>query len=89
MTREETLSAARECIMRDRNADYDEPERNFENIADLWRAFTGYEFTPAQVGIMCALIKVSRMRTSPGKADHYIDGAGYFACAAECADANP
>jgi hypothetical protein len=85
MTREECLDLAKSYVMKDRNLDYDSPERNFEDIAKLWEVFTGYEFTPAQVGIMCGLIKVARMKTSPGKADHYTDLCGYSACAAECA----
>jgi len=86
-TREYILDEARECIMRDRNLDYDEPERNFQDIATFWNVYLQGKqvIEPHDVGVMCALIKVARIRTSPGKADHYIDAAGYMACAAECA----
>lgn len=85
--REYVLDGAKECVLRDRNRDYDEPERNFDDIANLWNAYLqGKEsIEPHDVGVMCALIKVARIRKSPHVADHYIDGAGYFACAAECA----
>jgi len=40
------------------------------------------------IGHMMTLLKISRSTVSPGKLDHYIDSAGYQACAAHCADAN-
>lgn len=41
---------------------------------------------PHDVGQMMTLLKISRSTVSPGKLDHYIDAAGYQACAAHCAD---
>lgn len=79
--RHHILDKAKEYTSKDRNADYDEPERNFQRIADLWTTYLeGYPIHPHDVAVMCALIKVARIMTSPDKADHWIDLAGYSAC---------
>jgi hypothetical protein len=39
----------------------------------------------ADVGQMMTLLKISRSCVSPEKEDHYVDAAGYQACAADCA----
>jgi hypothetical protein len=85
MTREEVLDAAKACVLKDRNALYDSPERNFESIAALWSQYTGREFRAHDVAVMMALVKVSRIMTSPQHPDHWVDLAGYAACGAECA----
>lgn len=86
--REDILSSALECVKRDRNLDYDEPEKNFERIADLWNVYLGdklnEDITPHDTAIMAILIKVARVMSSPSKKDHWIDIAGYAACGAEC-----
>ena len=45
-----------------------------ESLFDTW-----------DVGQMMTLLKTSRSVVSPQKEDHYVDGAGYQACAADCA----
>ena len=87
--REEVLNEALKCVTKDRNASYGEPEDNFQHIADLWNAHfkirrKEFTFSPADVAIMFVLMKVARTRTSPDKLDNAIDGAGYFACYADC-----
>ena len=47
-----------------------------DDLVDTW-----------DVGQMMTLLKISRSTVSPGKQDHYVDAAGYQACAADCADA--
>lgn len=39
---------------------------------------------PHDVGAMMILLKVSRSCVSPGKGDHWVDLAGYAACAYDC-----
>lgn len=87
MKRSEVLDTAKEYTNIDRNADYGEPEDNFAHIAEYWTSYKGVEFTAMDVGVMMALMKIARLRTSPKKADNYVDGAAYLACAAECAGA--
>ena len=87
MDRGEVLDNARECVCKNRNDSYGEPEDNFRNIANLWNDYLlqKYDFkkiTPVDIGIMMALLKIARMA---GKAndDNYVDGIGYLACACE------
>ena len=81
--REEMLEVASQIISTDRNVDYGEPAKNFEQIAVMWTAYFGAVFQPHDVAAMMALLKVARISTSPEKADHWIDLAGYAACGAE------
>jgi hypothetical protein len=78
--RQDVLYKAIEVITGDRNMDYDEPSRNFEVIADLWSIYLGIEIHAHDVALLNILQKVSRMMTSPGKEDHWIDIAGYAGC---------
>lgn len=92
MTREEILAAAKQCVCGDRDQDYGSPEKSFEMIAALWEAYLrrkcvgpdGYVcITGADVGAMMALFKIARIATGHGKADNWIDLAGYAACGGE------
>lgn len=88
--RQRILEEAIKCVTRDRNASYGSPEDNFNHIADLWNAqfksrLGEFKFTALDVAVMFCLMKIARIRTSPGKDDNYIDLAGYAACAADCA----
>lgn len=81
--RDEILREAERIVMQDRNVDYDTPERNFERIAQMWAAYKGVEFAPHDVAVMQAMVKIARVSSSPGKADHWVDIAGYAACGGE------
>ena len=89
MKREDVLDTAKQYVSRDRNAQYDEPERNFERIAQMWNvvlkpAMERGEFNAHEVATAMACVKLSRIVTSPESNDHWIDLAGYAACGAEC-----
>lgn len=89
MNREQTLEAAMQAVMHDRNADYQDPEDNFLDIAYLWEWYLGDRvdaITPLDVAIMSTMIKFARMKGNPYKEDNFVDGAGYMACAAEVAE---
>jgi hypothetical protein len=86
-TRQVTLETAADCVLRDRCNLYGSPENNFTEVAIGWSVITGQEITTAQVGLMMAWLKIVRANHSPDHMDNYADGAGYFACAAECAEA--
>ena len=75
------LDDATEAV-RARGGQYGHPSINFERIARLWNAFLSERLdrpiTPAEVGILCALIKVARLQEDIGHYDSWVDAAGYF-----------
>lgn len=81
--REGILKDAIKCVCGEREQEYGSPENNFALIAELWTAYSGMDFTPVDVAMMMALLKVARIRTGRGKMDSFVDLAGYAACAAE------
>ena len=85
MTRTDILQTAWECVCGEREQDYGTPENNFARIARLWRAYSGHEYTPVDVAMMMALLKIARIKTGTGTADSFVDLAGYAACAGEIA----
>lgn len=78
--REDILRTANEYVNGDRNVQYGDPIEDFRRTADLWGAYLGTFFEPHDVAVMIALVKVSRIRWSPEKKDHWADLAGYAAC---------
>jgi hypothetical protein len=93
MTRAEILDAAKECVLKDRNATHGNPEDNFKTIAGFWTDYLRDRYKPAlltpvtlvDVAAMMTLVKVSRLISSPKHADHWVDIAGYAACGGEIA----
>ncbi len=87
MTRVKILETACACVCGQREQDYGRPEDNFGVIADLWRAYTGYEFTKVDVAVMMILLKAARVKTGQAELtmDSFVDIAGYAACAGEVA----
>jgi hypothetical protein len=70
----------------EREQQYNSPERSFEKIASLWGAYLGVEISAVDVASMMALLKIARVKTGSGKADNWIDLAGYAACGGEIED---
>lgn len=94
MDRKEILEAAMRCVCGDREQDYGTPERNFELIAELWTTYLKAKcvipeadicINGEDVATMMCLFKIARIATGRGKADSFIDLAGYAACAGELA----
>ena len=83
MKRKEILEAAERCVCGDREQDYGSPENNFNIIARLWSAYSGYEFDAKDVAAMLALLKIARISSGHAKADNWVDLAGYAACGGE------
>ena len=92
MTRTEILEAARGCVCGDREEDYGSPEDNFTIIAFFWGTYiharcvgpdTIVEVLPEDVAAMMALLKIARITSGVGKADNWVDLAGYAACGGE------
>lgn len=93
LTRADILHAAEMCVCGQREQDYGTPEDNFETIAKLWETYlrracvdeAGCVYIDANdVAMMMALLKIARIAAGGGKADSWIDLAGYAACGAEC-----
>lgn len=93
LTRADILHAAEKCVCGQREQDYGTPEDNFETIAELWETYlrracvdeAGCVYIDANdVAMMMALLKIARIAAGGGKADSWIDLAGYAACGAEC-----
>lgn len=86
MTRSECLDTAKNCVIGKREQDYGSPEDNFFRIAELWNAYYDRNlFSPTDVAMMMALLKIARIRTGQGTEDCYVDLAGYAACGCEIA----
>lgn len=92
LTRADILHAAEKCVCGQRETDYGTPEDNFKTIAELWEAYLNKACTRGtnvcveakDVAAMMALMKIARIAAGGGKADSWIDLAGYAACGAEC-----
>ena len=96
MNREEILAAAQKCVCGDREQDYGSPEASFAMIAKLWVPYirtrcvsdgADVSILPEDVAAMMCLFKIARIATGHGKADNWIDLAGYAACGGELEDA--
>lgn len=81
--REETLDAAKKCVMGDREQDYGTPESNFATIASFWSDYLDMDISAQQVADMMILMKISRIKNGGGTGDSYVDIAGYAACGNE------
>ena len=89
MTREEILKEALECVTGERELQYGSPEDSFGLIANFWADYLkagcvtddGAVYICADdVAAMMALLKIARICTGAGKADNWVDLAGYAAC---------
>lgn len=91
MKREDILNAAVKCVNGDRQQDYGTPERNFNVIASFWNTYLmggvgatrEKKIDAKDVAAMLGLLKIARIATGHGKADNWIDLAGYAACGGE------
>lgn len=88
VSRAEILDCARYAVTGEREQQYGKPEDNFAIIAKLWSAYKGDSFTPVDVAMMMALLKIARIKTGVGTVDSFVDLAGYAACAGEIAGKN-
>lgn len=84
--RSSLLNEANKIVNGARADAYGGVEDNFNNIAVLWKAYKGVDFTPVDIAIMMTLMKVARLKNSPNHRDSWVDIAGYAACGFECGD---
>lgn len=83
MDRKECLDAAKQCVCSDRAQQYGSPAVNIKKIAELWTTYKGVEFSPQDVGVMMALLKIARISSGQSKDDNYIDACGYLSLSCE------
>ena len=62
---------------------YGTPEENFQNIADLWKAYWGAPISTHDVAVMMMLVKVARLMKSPYHYDSWVDICGYASLGGE------
>lgn len=79
------LREAERLMASDRAEKYGDFKENHQHISALWSAYLRTEITPEQCGLMMALVKIARTRTSPNEPDHYIDAVAYIAGSGRCA----
>lgn len=84
-TRRRVLSEAEKCVCGQREQDYGTPEDSFSRIAEFWVTYKGVEFSPVDVAIMMALLKIARISENPQHMDSWVDLAGYASCGGEIA----
>lgn len=89
MNRGSILAEAHRLIYGPRAQSYGDARESFGRLARLWGAYTGHSYTPADVAVMLTLLKISRLRTDPGKVDSWADAAGYIALGGEIATGGP
>lgn len=63
-----------------RAENYGDQADNFEHIASLWRALFGWDVEPEDVALAMMLLKISRLKRTPGHTDSVVDIAGYAHC---------
>lgn len=86
--RADILDTAKQLTCGDRNTSYGPPKENMTDIAQgitwLLRNKLVEPLTASEAAKIQVIVKLSRMRTSPDKMDHYVDLAAYAAIAGEC-----
>lgn len=81
--RGEILNEANSIVNGARADAYGGPEDSFNVIASLWTSYLGRSVSAVDVAAMMALLKIARLKQSPGHRDSWVDIAGYAACGAE------
>lgn len=83
MTRKEALECARRKVCETGEQSHGSAENSFNDIANLWTAYKGIDFSSSDVAIMMALLKIARIKNDKDKEDSFVDLIGYAACATE------
>lgn len=84
MKRDELLNEAVRITTGDRQGDYGDPVPAHQDMADMASILIGQSVTAANIATIMMVVKLVRLKTSPHKADNYIDLMAYAGIAAEC-----
>ena len=85
MKNSDILNIASQLVNNDRNEQHGDMTTNHINIAKLWSAYKGVEFTAHEVAVMMALLKIARTKIGKVNPDDYVDACGYLGIAGEIA----
>ena len=85
MKNSDILNIASQLVNNDRNDQHGDMTTNHINIAKLWSAYKGVEFTANEVAVMMALLKIARTKIGKVNPDDYVDACGYLGIAGEIA----
>lgn len=83
------LNQAIRCVCGDRDQDYGSPEHSLSAIGSFWADYIKSKYgvevpiSGADASAMMVLFKMARVATGHGKADNWVDAAGYAACGGE------
>ena len=78
MKNSDILNIASQLVNNDRNDQHGDMTTNHINIAKLWSAYKGVEFTAHEVAVMMALLKIARTKIGKVNPDDYVDACGYL-----------
>lgn len=81
--REQVLDQAKSLISGDRAQTYGSAQRNFSQVAQLWKAQFGWDVSAADVAQAMILLKLARVGGNPAHQDSWTDIAGYAGLGAE------
>ena len=72
-------------ILRNRDEQYGSMAETMTRACQIFELITGSPLSPYHANVFMHALKLSRIRTSPGKLDNYVDGINYLAFAGEFA----
>jgi len=84
MNHTEILTAS-VLTLRDRDNQYGSMEETMVRACEIFEMITGKELSPYHANVFMHSLKLARIRTTPEKADNYVDGINYLAFAGEFA----
>lgn len=64
----------------ERQMNYGHPNQDFSRTAGMWSAYLGRDVTMRDVALMMAMLKMSRLKATPGHRDSLVDLIGYSIC---------
>lgn len=82
----DVLNEAYNIIYGDREKTYGHPAKNLGVIASYWSEHLGTIITVEDVCIMMMLLKIARLRNTPGHRDSIVDTCGYAALIERCSE---
>ena len=71
--------------LRNRDDQYGSMKETMTRACQIFELITGSPLSPYHANVFMHALKLSRIRTSPGKLDNYVDGINYLAFAGEFA----
>jgi hypothetical protein len=85
-TRDILLEEAGDLINKQRETDYGEASKNFQDIATGWSIILGTTVDLEDVALMMAWLKIARLFKSPNHRDSWLDLIGYAALGGELSE---